>query len=120
MILEQHKPSSSDIDLQKLLDNMSAQIPAIESITPKDVIHIAVIKTRMKVANVLLNRNAILVPEIHEYFKDCVQSIITVRSFKEPPNLQGTSARWNLSDLTATFHQHIAYSCKVPGASAAT
>ena len=84
MILEQHKSTSSDSDsdLQKLLDDMSTQIPAIKNTTPKDVVHIAVLKTWLKVANVLLSRNAILLPEIHEYFKDCVQSIITARSFK--------------------------------------
>lgn len=41
------------------------------------------------------------------------RAFIAARSFKEPPNIQGTSGRWILSDLTATFHQHIACSCNV-------
>ncbi len=70
-------------------------------------------KTLLKVGNILLARQAILLPSINKYFRDCVTDILAAKGCLEPTNLQAVTSRLILSDLTANLKHHITYSCKV-------
>ena len=66
-------------------------------------------KTLEMVGNLLLNRQAILLPCIHDQFTTYIREIVAAKGFHETH----VTSRRILSELTANFQHHIAFSCKV-------
>ncbi len=114
VILQDSKPVSRDSDLSHLLSTYSLEIPSNDQVTNnQDVIKTAMAKKLVTVVKLLVDRQVMLLPSIHDHFTRYVWEIVAAKGFQEPQYLKGITSRWILSDLTANLQHHIAYSCKV-------
>lgn len=114
VILKKNKPISTDTDLKQLIDTYCQQIHSTEQIiTTQDVINIAMVKTLVTVATVLLENRAMLLPHIHSLFTNYAKDLAKTEDLQEPQELTTLSSRWVLSELTAKLQHHMVYSCKV-------
>ncbi len=99
--LQDPKPVSRDSDLRLLLSTYSKAIPSIDQVTNRqDVIKTAMAKTLVTVGKLLLDRQAILLPSIHNCFASSARDIIiAAKGLQEPQYLEFIRI---LSDLTAS------------------
>ena len=92
IILQEGKRVSNDSDLQSTLAGVrhkiaTTQIPG----TFQQVCDLAIDKTVVYVGEQLLQRNAILLPAIHDYFSECLDDIVA------DVNVQGTERRTSVT-----------------------
>lgn len=113
VMLQEYKPISTDSDLRKVLDASIKNSPSIEEVTSKNLIQVAMAKTLNKVGQFLLQKKALLLPNIQQLFRSIAEDIILTRDIKDPPNIQDITCKWILHDLVAHLQHHVAYSCKV-------
>ena len=109
VVLQNAKPISKDSYLSQLLSNFSIKILSFSQVAnDSDVINRAMGNTLVMVGNLLSNRQAILLPCIHDQFTTYVREIVAAKGFQETH----VTSRRILSELTANFQHHIAFSCK--------
>ena len=110
LILHESKTSSKDTDLQAVLDNLRLKINTQgRPCTMQQVCDLAMDRTVVHVGEELLQRNAILLPAVHDFFSSCQDEITAV------VNLQGTERKtsmWVLSNLSSSLKHHLVYTCK--------
>ena len=113
VVLKENKSISRDSDLEKLISTYTEQIPSIdEVITAHDVMKTAMARTVVRVGHILLKKQAILLPSVHNIFMSHARDLLKVKHIG-CEEIEHVSSRWVLSDLTANLQHHIAYSCKV-------
>ena len=113
VILLEHKPTSTDDDLQMLISTYSQQIPTTDDITTvNDVLDVAMIKTTVFIGEQLLSNHAILLPTVHDFFMSDIEELRAGRKIET--EVKSISARWILSNLTANLQQHISNCCSCP------
>ena len=69
VVLKENKSISRDSDLEKLISTYTEQIPSIdEVITAHNVMKTAMARTIVRVAHILLKKQAVLLPSVHKNF----------------------------------------------------
>lgn len=113
LLILQGKKVSNDSDLQSTQAEVRHRIGnTAKPSTFQQVCDLATDKTVVYVGEELLQRNALLLPVVYDYFSECLNKALA------EVNLQGTERKtsltslWVLSNLISTLQHHLVYSCK--------
>ena len=115
VLIKQHTSSttiSTDQDLTSKIENLKSELQNEKEIhTPDHALSYSVCKSAILVGEKILEQNAILLPEVYDYFNKMYADITMSQSIV---GLNTTvSSNWLLSELSAILEHHMAYRCSV-------
>ena len=118
VILQQNSCTceSTDSDLEILINTLKHSLQSTKVIVSiEGVLSVAVTHTTVKVGEDLLKREVLLLPAVHEFFNQCVNSIAAASDKLDKTDLKDktkVTSLWVLSELSANLKQHMACACR--------
>jgi hypothetical protein len=104
---------SLDKDLASMIKKLKGEVQDEQDIhTVEQAVTNAALQTAILVAETLLDQNAILLPEVWDYFEKKISDLSRKKSFHHDFH-DIANAHWLLSQLSAVLQQHMAYRCSV-------
>ena len=113
VILQEGKKFSKDSDLQSILHDFRHKISTVDQPSIlQQVCDLAMDKTVVHVVEELLQRKAILLPAVHDFFLEKHDEILATINLHETEAKTTVTSLWVLSNLTSALQHHLVYSCK--------
>ena len=114
MHIENRTPSL-DQDLIEALKKIKSEVQSVDKIkTEEQALTHSVCRAAILVGETLLDQNAILLPEVWEYFEKIFQDVIMGIGLSPQHELHSmANPNWLLSQISVHLQQHMAYKCSV-------
>lgn len=111
-ILKQHEKTSTQISLEELVTTVEQKIPAMTIKTTSDLIEVSINKVVAAVGHELLQGNALLLPELHNWFSGFANEELHNLEEREEVNTSKlVTSAYILSNLVAILQHHLTYTC---------